>query len=674
MNQIKAIIGAFQLIYPLHIPKNVLDIPNSVLVTGGFLVLLVCVFIILFLMPGLFYLFRLIKFARRSASFKQNTDPNEFKKLFSKDKTLSHLWSEYEETLHYQYEEQDGQDKIIAVRSTIPSEAFFNAQYIVDTRLRTEFFKHLPGIYTGIGIIGTFYGLIGGLREFKTENPEIMRHSLTSLMQMVGDAFYVSAGAITAAMIVTLLEKWLLSSLYRRTEQIAHNIDANFESGAGEEYLSRLVNASEASASQSKILKDALVQELGDILRELTASQLSATRDSGQNIASAISTSIENSLKTPLDSIASVVKSASSEQSSSAVQLLNDVMVSFSQRLNDLFGGQINSINDLNKQTAEGMQDAINSLNSLIEKIENSSKRTTDDMAIKIANSIKAMEDSQASMNNQTQLLVEQMKGFIENSQAETQLKLQSSLETIGLQMKNIVETINSTQITSLNENRLREQAMQDRASGLIEGMSGTIETVMEKLSTATETMATSVASLSSATGSSIEKMNIGANKIENAASNFAAAGSSITGMMAQTNEISSKMTDVSNKLSLSAGTLENALKDYQNERQALSSLLSEVRSTVELARKEASITTDVLNRIESSATKLNEAQKEVDQYLDGVSDVLMQSNEAFRNSVTTALSKVNTDFHNKLSGAVALLSSTIQELEQSLASIPLNK
>lgn len=656
------------MIYPLHIP-------NSVLVTGGFLVLLVCAFIIFFLIPGIFYLFRLIKFARRSGSFKQNTDPGEFKKLFSKDKTLSHLWSEYEETLHYQYEEQDGQDKIIAVRSTIPSEAFFNAQYMVDTRLRTEFFKHLPGIYTGIGIIGTFYGLIVGLGQFKvTENPVTMRHSLEGLMQMVGEAFYVSAGAITAAMIVTLIEKWLLSSLYRRTEQIAHNIDANFESGAGEEYLSRLVNASEASASQSKILKDALVQELGDILRELTASQLSATRDSGQNIASAISTSIENSLKTPLDSIASVVKSASSEQSSSAVQLLNDVMVSFSQRLNDLFGGQINSINDLNKQTAEGMQDAINSLNSLIEKIENSSKRTTDDMAIKIANSIKAMEDSQASMNNQTQLLVEQMKGFIENSQAETQLKLQSSLETIGLQMKNIVETINSTQITSLNENRLREQAMQDRASGLIEGMSGTIETVMEKLSTATETMATSVASLSSATGSSIEKMNIGANKIENAASNFAAAGSSITGMMAQTNEISSKMTDVSNKLSLSAGTLENALKDYQNERQALSSLLSEVRSTVELARKEASITTDVLNRIESSATKLNEAQKEVDQYLDGVSDVLMQSNEAFRNSVTTALSKVNTDFHNKLSGAVALLSSTIQELEQSLASIPLNK
>ncbi len=650
-------------------------VANGVLITGGFLILLVAAFLILFLIPGIFYLFKLIRLARRSASFKQNTDPSEFKKLFSNDKALSHLWSEYEETLHYQYEEQDGQDKVIAVRSTIPSEAFFNAQYMVDTRLRTEFFKHLPGIYTGIGIIGTFYGLIVGLGQFKvTENAATMRHSLESLMQMVGEAFYVSAGAITAAMLVTLIEKWLLSSLYRRTEQIAHNIDANFESGAGEEYLSRLVNASEASASQSKILKDALVQELGDILRELTASQLSATRDSGQNIASAISDSIEKSLKTPLDSIASAVHSASSEQSSSAVQLLNDVMASFSQRLNDLFGGQINSINDLNKQTAQSMQDAVNSLNSLIGKIENSSKRATDDMAIQMASSIKEMELRQASINGQTQQLVEQMKSFIENSQAETQQKLHSTLEVIGLQMKNVIETINTTQIKSLDENRIREKAMHDRASVLIEGMSGSIETAIQKLSTATETMSSSVASLSSATSNSIEKMNIGAEKIGDAASNFAAAGANISTMMRQSSEISSKMSEVSNKLSLSAGTLQDALRDYQNERQALSALLVEVRTIVDLARKEASITTDTLSRIEASATKLNEAQKEVDQYLDGISEVLSTSSEAFRSSVTTALSKVNTDFHSKLSGAVALLSSTIQELEQSLISIQQTK
>ena len=35
---------------------------------------------------------------------------------------------------------------------------------MVDAPLRTEFYKHLPGILTGLGIIGTFSGLIIGLQ------------------------------------------------------------------------------------------------------------------------------------------------------------------------------------------------------------------------------------------------------------------------------------------------------------------------------------------------------------------------------------------------------------------------------------------------------------------------------------------------------------------------------
>ena len=49
----------------------------------------------------------------------------------------------------------------------MPAEMYFNGQSVVDGRLRAEFFKHLPGLLTGIGIIGTFTGLIGGgLRAF----------------------------------------------------------------------------------------------------------------------------------------------------------------------------------------------------------------------------------------------------------------------------------------------------------------------------------------------------------------------------------------------------------------------------------------------------------------------------------------------------------------------------
>jgi type IV secretory pathway TrbD component len=219
----------------VNLPSVLASEPTPVLVTGIALTVLVLAFILFFLLPGVLHWLRLLRIHRRIARF----DPKqlrvvEFKKVFAKDKRLSHLWKEYHDSLHQQREERDGQMVVVATRATTPAEMFFSSQFVVDSRLRTEFFKHLPGLFTGIGIIGTFWGLIDGLREFKvSENPLTVRASLESLMHSVGEAFLVSASAIAVAMLVTLLEKLLLASLYKRTEDIAHEIDASFEAGAG---------------------------------------------------------------------------------------------------------------------------------------------------------------------------------------------------------------------------------------------------------------------------------------------------------------------------------------------------------------------------------------------------------------------------------------------------------
>jgi hypothetical protein len=157
-------------------PSNV---PGHLLATGGVILLLVLGFVVLFLVPGVIHWFRLSGIQRALLAFTAPTPPSEMKKLFARDKRLAHLWGEYQDTLHIQREERDGQMKIVAVRSTVPAEAYFSGQYLVDSRLRTEFFKHLPGIFTGLGIIGTFTGLIEGLRRFQvSENAATVRASL----------------------------------------------------------------------------------------------------------------------------------------------------------------------------------------------------------------------------------------------------------------------------------------------------------------------------------------------------------------------------------------------------------------------------------------------------------------------------------------------------------------
>ena len=175
---------------------EVSNIATHLLVTGGLLSVLVLGFLALFLVPGVIHWFRLRNILSGVGSLEAKTSPGDFKKLFMRDKQLAHLWAEYSESLHVQREERDGQMQVVAVRSTIAADTYFNEQFVVDSRLRTEFFKHLPGIFTGLGIIGTFTGLIEGLRRFQvSENAATVRASLESLMHAVGEAFLISAAA-----------------------------------------------------------------------------------------------------------------------------------------------------------------------------------------------------------------------------------------------------------------------------------------------------------------------------------------------------------------------------------------------------------------------------------------------------------------------------------------------
>jgi hypothetical protein len=666
---------------------------THLIVTGGLLGLLVVVFVIFFLMPGVLHWIRLRKVMVQLTPLKLGTKPEtlkkEFNKIFSQDKQLTHLWNEYQDTLHVQRENRDGQMEDVSIRSTVLADTYFNEQFVVDSRLRTEFFKHVPGIFTGLGIIGTFSGLIEGLRHFQvSDNAATVRAGLESLMHAVGDAFVISALAIAAAMLATFLEKLLLSALYGKTEAIAHGIDARFESGAGEDYLSRLVNASESSASQTKILKDALVRDLGDVLKNLTIQQIKANQHlhgqlaqrieesanrqtesahaDNQQLGSVIAQSIQDSLRDSLAKIAGAVEQASGDQSAKAVQMLGDVMASFSQQLSELFGGQINNINAVNQQAAKSMQDAVAALYTLVGKLEESGRKTTDDMAARIIAAIEAMNERQASANKSTEDLIAQIRLTMRSSQAETQQKLQDMLDVLGQQMAALLDKLRKSHEDSVKG----AEGRAEKTDQTVLEMTESVQAVLKEIAASSKAMEKSVATLTDATKSSVNKMHEGANRLDEAATHFASAGERVSAVMGQAATVSGKLTELTGALTSSASSLQTGLNDYKAQRDSVAELLREVRQTVELAKKEASLTGDVLQRIEASAAKLGQAQKAADEYLDGVTDVLVKSSEAFRSSVTNTLDKVNRDFHTQLSTAVALLASSVQELEVTLASL----
>lgn len=568
---------------------------------------------------------------------------------------LKHLWSEYAETLHQQNKlDNSGQLKITCYRATAMAEVFFAEQALVETPLKTAFYKHLPGILTGLGIIGTFSGLIYGLNGFEiTDDPSKIKDSLGKLIQGVGHAFIISAIAIALAMLCTWWTNRELTKRYRQVERLCQRIDSFFDAGAGEEYLARLVEASETSATQATQLKDALVTDLKQILTELTERQI-------REMSSGIGQTFADSMREPMERISKAVEGVGANQGDAVNRMLTDVLSDFSARLEKMFGSQLHGINDLLTQTSQSMQATATRFDQMAAKMDVAGQNAAQAMADRLSHAITSMEARQTVMNKQMGEFVEQIRVSVNQSQTESAQKLQ---ETVGKLGDQVAGMIGQLQESSREHTTTQAQA--------VTNLSGQVEMLIAQLVKTSGDLSSNVSALSSVTTSAIDRMNSGAEILAIAADDFAKAGQSVAGTMNASADASGKIQSSSQALSAATASVQQMFADYRRTSDALAAMLADLKTTMDTAKKEAGMTTQLVSQLKAAADQLGQAQQQADSYLQGISKVLAETHQSFANEVSNTLRQGNSQFQQELTQAVDLLRSGIQELGETLDDLP---
>ena len=566
---------------------------------------------------------------------------------------LRHLWSEYAETLHPQkIQDEFGQLKITRYRATAMAEVFFSEQALVETPLKTAFYKHLPGILTGLGIIGTFSGLIFGLQSFDMD-PAKVQGSLGKLIGSVSHAFIISAIAITLAMLCTWWTNRELTLRYRQVEKLCQLIDSFFDAGAGEEYLARLVEASETSATQATQLKDALVTDLKEILTELTERQI-------REMSSGIGQSFADSLRDPMDRISKAVEGVGVNQGDAVNRMLTDVLSNFSERMERMFGGQLNGMSELLAQTAQAMQSTVARFDQLSANMNAAGQNAAEAMAERLNHAITSMEARQGIMNKQMGEFVAQIRESISQSQSESAQKLQETLSELGKNVANVIGQIHE-----------QSGKNSDTQTQAVTNLSGSVETLIAQLVKTSGDLQSSVSALTSVTSSSIDRMNSGAETLAIAANDFAKAGQGVAGTMNASSEATGKIQASSQSLSTATTSVQQMFADYRRTSDALAAMLMDLKTTMETAKKEAGLTTQLVGQLKAAADQLGQAQQQADTYLQSINKVLTESHQSFANEISNTLKKGNSQFQQELSQAVGLLRSGIQELGDTLDDLP---
>lgn len=630
--------------------------------------------------------------------------------------------------MHSQYELENGEEKIVRIRATAPSASFFSEQQLVDIPLNTEFFKHLPGILTGMGIIGTFYGLMIGLNHFDPSTPEQVSSSVNNLLRDVLYAFLGSAFAIFASILVTWLEKLSIAKSYKYLEKFTAALDSLYDSGVGEEYLASLVKSSNESATQARHLKESLVTDLRDMLLHLAESQkieserlantLSATyRESGSQFADQVSGAIENSLKSPLDKIAGTVQTACGDQSGMVQNMLQDVLTAFMAKLDTTFGQQFTNLNEMMRQTVgaiqimqtgfsallqdmrqvsddsrqgsaqlieqllsemksgqqalqAGMNDMLTSLQVSVAKIGAEGEGAGERIARQLE---KMFADSEAREKAQAEHMaafVEAIQNSVQQGQSATMEKMAASVGALGEQLGSLFGQIDKGQQQISATQQANQQSLHEQTQRVMSEVDDQIKQLVETVASQHQGTTETLRLLAEQTNRQIQDMQAGADKMRLAAERFEHAGERVSEANHLTADVLNKAQSAGSSLSLATSELTSVVADYRNNREAVSKSIAMLELLAANTQSEQTTRNQFIADLKQHGERLQSYNREAQVFMENVSDVLGKGFEDFSEGVSRSLDKTLGKLDVEMAKASNLLAGSVEQLGESVSEL----
>lgn len=412
----------------------------------------------------------------------------EISKVFTTNEVFKTTWKQYEKNIIMVSIDENRK------RATVEAESYFTVSVLL-CGLKNDFWKNLAGIFTGLGILGTFLGLTFGLVEIDTKSTAGLQQGISQLLNGTSTAFITSIVGIFCAIAFNWLYSDLMKGVHADIDVLCSTLDEVFPLVTMERLM---VMQLEESQEQGATLKT-LSGDLGDIMGETL-----------MNVQAALEQSIDTNFKPLFDELLTTMKALNNGGMSAIADSLNEgagkEIASFAKTLTGMEQGMKEimeqarianetSMNQL-RQSIEELTDKMNAtisssvtannegaaknqeiLTQLMEdistkmtgivsdisKASNQSNAEFADMMKNAANQVQVMVDTmQKGMTSQTTSLQEEMEKFMKqasHASAEHMENLQQSMDKLTAKMKTTVEesTEANARETASNQKQIQQ-------------------------------------------------------------------------------------------------------------------------------------------------------------------------------------------------------------------------
>lgn len=583
---------------------------------------------------------------------------------------LRHLWEEYADTLHEMKRASRGEISITEVRATVPAETLFTREVLVDSRLFDDFTKHLPGVLTGLGIIGTFAGLLKGLDKFDPSTTERAVSGLGPLLAGVSHAFVASGTAIGCAMFVVFVSRFVLAYCYRQVEQLAHGIDSLYSTGAGEEYLSRLVRATEQSEANTAQLKDALVEDLRKMMQELVDRQIASHQTATRELGTSLGTTISTVMAEPIKKMTEAINTTTSNNGAAVSGMLESLLTGFMAKLEDTFGGQMRGINEQMRASMQAMTAVQGSLQELLADIKKTNEHASDQLTGTLEEAMKKAADNQQILTEQMREFVQEFKKLIADERDKSKQALDDAMRKVLSELSTAISNMQTIRTDAAKEEETRNEKLAEGTKTLVGGLSSQVDELLKAVTEQVTKTQQNIDAIANVSTRAVDGMNQGALNMASAADKFQTAGDSVTGVLDKTGKLSETLTSSAAALQASSVAVQRGFEKYDATRNTVDAQVATLMGLIEAAKKEAGVSKELVENIRASAASLQRAEAQSREHLEQVNAALVKAFNDFGSALVEQVRKSvsETDAHmangmGQLSGVVQGLVAAVQRM-----------
>jgi hypothetical protein len=295
------------------------------------------------------------------------------------NRTTSGAWQEFRKCLMFRG--SAAQRMLLASNSPYN---FFNPRNL---HVQYDFVKSLPNYFVGLGLLGTFIGLIAAL-TFSTQsladanNQEQIKQALKELLSTAAAKFYISAAGLVSSLILSFLFKLFLRHLHGLVRQINSALEERVLFLSAQTISERQLSVQQSSLEELKVFNTNIAMKIGDAVR-------SAIEGSNENITRRLSEIAE--------SFSKLLESSRADAGSAVNEAMKGAFDSTLRQAGDAIGSVASSLQELPAKlssAAAAIQDAGNAAarqqEKLAETIQGAVERILRDAAGQVSTNLEA--------------------------------------------------------------------------------------------------------------------------------------------------------------------------------------------------------------------------------------------------------------------------------------------